>query len=157
MHLQFGSPKKQEKALLHVLNPECVQKIAEIKLKQKDFHPYDSFLGYNMNYVNYNFKLLNDRLGLGNSGRFSRLRPHILRKFHSTHLNQGSPYQKLGMDEIDCLHGCGKNKTMDSYFKDNPEYLKYEYVKVMDNVSLYHKYNYKIIDGEIRILVKPLL
>ena len=61
------------------------------------------------------------------------------------------------MDEIDCLHGRGKNKTRDSYFKDNPEYLKYEYVKVMGNVSLYHKYDYKIVNGKVRVLNKPLL
>lgn len=81
----------------------------------------------------------------------------MLRKFHSTHLNQGSPYQKLGMDEIDCLYGRGKNKTRDSYFKGNPGYLKYEYVKVKDNVSLYHKYDYRIVNDKIKVLSKHLL
>ena len=65
-------------------------------------------------------------------------------------------YQKLGMDEIDLVHGRGKNKTRESYFKDNPEYLKLEYIKVMDNVSLYHSYDYRIVNGKVRILAKPL-
>ena len=133
-----------------------MQKIDEIKLKQKDFNPSDSLLGYNINYVNYKFKLLNDRLGLGKSGGFPRLRPHMLRKFHSTHLNQESPYQKLGMDEIDLLHGCGKNRTRESYFKDNPEYLKLEYIKVMDNISLYHTYDWKAVNGKVKVISKPL-
>ncbi len=61
------------------------------------------------------------------------------------------------MDEIVCLHGRGKNKTRDSYFKDNSEYLRYEYVKVIDNVSLYHKCDYKFVNDKVGVLAKPLL
>jgi integrase len=148
--------QKTGKPYYTFLNPECVQKIAEVKLKQKDFNLNNPLLGYNINYANYKFKLLNDRLGFGKAGGFSRLRPHMLRKFHSTHLNQGSPYRKLGMDEIDCLHGRGKNRTRESYFKDNPEYLKLEYIKVMDNISLYHTYDWEVVNGKVKVISKPL-
>ena len=150
--------RKTGKPYYTFLNPECVQKIAQVKVKQKDFSLTDPLLKYNINYVNHRFALLNDSLGFGKAGGFIRLRPHMLRKFHSTHLAQGSlADKKLSMDEVDLLHGRGKNRTREAYFKDNPEYLKYEYVKVMDNVSLYHKYDYKIINGQIKIITKPLL
>ena len=61
------------------------------------------------------------------------------------------------MDEIDLLHGRGKNMARESYFKDNPEYLMLEYVKVMNNVSLYYKYGYIIVNGKVQVLAKFLL
>ena len=147
--------QKTDKPYYTFLNPECVQKIAKIKLKQNDFDLGSPLLKYNIDYVNAKFKQLNDRLGFGNAGGFARMRPHMLRKFNSTYLSQGAlSDKKLSMDDIDCLHGRGKNKTRDAYFKDNPQYLKYEYVKVMDNVALYHKYDCKIIDGKVRIFAR---
>lgn len=81
----------------------------------------------------------------------------MLRKFHSTHLNQESiSDKKLGMDEVDPLHGLGKNKTRESYFMDNPEFLKLEYIKVMNNVSIYRISGWKIVNGKIRVISKPL-
>lgn len=59
--------QKTSKPYYTFLNLECVQKIAEVKLRQNDFNPSDSLLGYNINYVNYKFKFLNDRLNLGKS------------------------------------------------------------------------------------------
>ena len=43
-----------------------------------------------------------------------------------------------------------------NYFKENPDYLKLKYVKVMNNVSLYHKYDYEVVDGKIVIFPRPL-
>jgi len=43
------------------------------------------------------------------------------------------------MDLVDMLHGCGKNKIRESYFIDNPEYLKLEYIRAMGNISLDYK------------------
>lgn len=150
--------QKTDKPYYTFLNPECVQKIAQIKRKKEDFNMDDPLLKYNVDYADARFKQLNDRLGFGKAGGFSRFRPHMLRKFHSTYLSQGTlSDEKLSMDEIDCLHGRGKNKTRSTYFKDNPEYLKYEYVKVMGNVSLYHNYDCKIVDSKVKVLAKPLL
>ena len=149
--------QKTDKPYYTFLNPECVQKIAKIKLKQKDFNLEDPLLKYDVDYVNRKFKQLNDDLDFGTAGSFARLRPHMLRKFNSTYLNQGSLSDKqLSMDEIDCMHGRGKNKTREAYFKDNPEYLKWEYVKVMDNVSLYYSYDYKTVKGKVKISARPL-
>lgn len=149
--------QKTDKPYYTFFNPECVQMIAQVKLKQNDFDLADPLLKYEPNHVTDKFKSLNNYLGLGKAGGYARLRPHMLRKFHSTHLNQGSLLDgQLGMDEIDLLHGRGKNRTRASYFKDNPEFLKFEYIKVMNNVSLYRRYDWKIVNGRVKILAKPL-
>lgn len=116
--------QKTDKPHYTFLNPECVQKIAKVKLKQKDFDLRKSLLKYELNHVNYKFKLLNDYLGFGEVGGFSRLSPHMFRKFNASYLSQGSiESDLLGMDLVDMFHGRGKNKTRESYFMDNPEYL----------------------------------
>ncbi len=149
--------QKTDKPYYTFLNPECVQRIAKIKRKQNDYELADPLLKYEVNHVTDKFRSLNDYLGLGEVGGYARLRPHMLRKFHSTHLNQGSLLEgQLSMDEIDILHGRGKNKTRESYFKDNPEFLKFEYIKVMNNVSLYRRYDWKIVNGKVKVTSKPL-
>lgn len=149
--------QKTDKPYYTFLNPECVQRIAKIKRKQNDYELEDSLLKYEVNHVTDKFRSLNDYLGLGEVGGYARLRPHMLRKFHSTHLNQGSLLDgQLSMDEIDILHGRGKNKARESYFKDNPEFLKFEYIKVMNNVSLYRRYDWKIVNGKVKVTSKPL-
>ena len=148
---------KTDKPYYTFLNPECVQLTAKIKLKHEDFDLDNPLLEYELNHVNYKFKMLNDSLGLGEVGGYARLRPHMLRKFHSTYLNQGAlEGDLLAMDSVDLLHGRGKNKTRESYFKDNPEFLKLEYIKAMGNISLYHRYVWKIINGKIKVISKPL-
>lgn len=149
--------QKTDKPYYTFLNPECVQKIAKIKLKQKDFNLNDPLLKYELSHVNYKFKMLNDYLRFGKAGGYVCLRPHMLRKFNSTYLNQGTiEGDLLRMDSIDILHGCGKNKTRESYFKDNPEFLKMEYIKVMSNISLYCRYEWKIVNGKVKVISKPL-
>ena len=149
--------KKTDKPYYTFLNPECVQKIAKVKLKQSDFNMENPLLKYDVNHVNYRFKILNDYLELGEVGGFSRLRPHMLRKFNATHLSQGSiEWGLLDMDCVDLLHGRGKNSTRQSYFKDNPEYLKFEYIKAMSNISLYRRHDYKIVNGNVKVISLPL-
>ncbi len=149
--------QKTDKPYYTFLNPECVQRIAKIKLKQKDFNLDAPLLKYNLNHVNHKFKKLNDYLGFGEVAGYARLRPHMLRKFNSTHLTQGSfEGYLLGMGSVDLLHGRGKNRTRQSYFKDNPDFLKFEYIKAMSNISLYRKYDYNIVNGRVKVISKPL-
>ncbi|MEE1157647.1 MAG: hypothetical protein U0K80_09535 [Methanobrevibacter sp.] len=149
--------QKTDKPYYTFLNPECVQRIAKVKRKQNDFELADPLLKYGVNHVTDRFRRLNDYLGLGEVGGYARLRPHMLRKFNSTYLNQGTlEGDLLGMDSIDLLHGRGKNKTRDAYFKDNPDFLKLEYIKVMSNISLYRRYEWKIVNGKVKVISKPL-
>ena len=123
--------KKTDKPYYTFLNPECVQKIAKVKLKQSDFNMENPLLKYDVNHVNYRFKILNDYLEPIEGGL-------------------------LDMDCVDLLHGRGKNSTRQSYFKDNPEYLKFEYIKAMSNISLYRRYDYKIVKGKVKVISMPL-
>ncbi len=149
--------QKTDKPYYTFLNPECVQRIAKVKLKQEDFDLESPLLKYELNHVNYKFKVLNDYLGFGEIGGYARLRPHMLRKFNSTYLSQGTlEGDLLAMDSIDLLHGRGKNKTRQSYYKDNPDFLKLEYIKVMSNISLYRMYDWKIVNGKVKVISKPL-
>ena len=149
--------QKTDKPYYTFLNPECVQRIAKIKLKQEDFDIDAPLLKYNLNHVNRKFKKLNDYLGFGEVGGYARLRPHMLRKFNSTYLSQGNlEGDLLDMDSVDLLQGRCKNRTRESYYKDNPDFLKLEYIKVMNNISLYRRYDYKIVNGKIKVISKPL-
>lgn len=77
----------------------------------------------------------------------------MLRKFNATYLTQGClDGILLNMDLVDELHGRGKDQTRQTYFKDNPEYLKREYIKAMGNISLYRRYEYKIVNGKVKVI-----
>ena len=47
-------------------------------------------------------------------------------------------------------------KTCESYFKDNWEYLKIKYIKAMSNISLNYKYDYKIVNSKVKVSLVPL-
>ena len=100
--------QKTDKPYYTFLNPECVQKIAKVKLKQRDFDLDTSLLKYSPNHLSHKFKTINDILQLGSAGGYSRFCPHMIRKFHATHLSQGSITDNvLDMNNIDSLHGRG--------------------------------------------------
>ena len=46
--------------------------------------------------------------------------------------------------EIDELQGRGKTSVQDTYIKSNPIKQKFLYAKVMNNVSLFHEYEYEL-------------
>lgn len=138
------------------LNPECVQAIAKLKLRKADFDLDGCLLKYSLNHVNHKFKLINDMLGLGEVGGFSKFRPHMIRKFHATQLNQGSGEDNLDMDLVDLLQGRSKSKTRDAYFKDNPEKLKARYIQVMNNISLYRRYESRDVAGGVKVISMPV-
>ena len=154
----FGSVARGDDTEESDIDILIVSPIADkIKLRHEDFDLDAPLLKYNLNHVNHKFKKLNDYLGFGEVGGYARLRPHMLRKFNSTYLTQGSfEGDLLGMDSVDLLHGRGKNKTRQAYYKDNPDFLKLEYIKAMSNVSLYRKYDYKIVNGRVKVISKPL-
>lgn len=46
--------------------------------------------------------------------------------------------------------------TYEYHQKDNPRFLKLSYIKCMSNVSLYHRYSYEIVDGEVMVYSQKL-
>ena len=141
--------QKTRKPYYTFLNPEAVQQLAQYKLDQRDINLNNPLLRHTYDYIGKKCKYINDFLNLGYAGGYSRFRPHMFRKYHATRLNQGLVH--LSMDEIDQLQGRGKNATQESYYKNNPEILKINYVKVMNNISIYNTYTYTIKNGELKI------
>ncbi|WP_407409508.1 hypothetical protein [Methanobrevibacter sp.] len=149
--------QKTGKPYYTFLNPECVQEIARVKLKQNDFDLDSPLLRYSLSYISIKFRHLNDKLGLGEVSGFARLRPHMLRKFNASHLYQGTLDESLlDMNHVDALHGRGGNRIRKTYYKNDPEYLKRKYISVMSNVSLYHKYDYEVVNGKVKVLPRQL-
>lgn len=91
---------------------------------------------------------------VGGQGRF---RPHMLRKFHATFI-RGSvlSYEErcISNSQIDEMQGRGKTNVQDTYIKTNPLEQKILYAKVMNNVSLFHEYDYRIVDGDVIVSLK---
>lgn len=149
--------KKTGRPFYTFLNPETVQFISKVKLKNGDFNLNNPLLDRGLDYVGRKFRFINDYLDLGYAGGYRRFRPHMLRKFNATYLNhEGVKSDLLDMESVDTLHGRGKNSTRESYFKDNPDVLKLSYIKCMSNVSLYHRYTWEIVDGEVKVYSKKL-
>ena len=149
--------RKTDKPYYTFLNPECVQEIARVKLKQEDFDLDGPLLKYSLAYVSAKFRQLNDKLEFGKAGGWIRLRAHMLRKFHASYLNQGALGENLlDMDDVDALHGRGGINARRNYYKNDPEYLKRKYVGAMSNISLYHSYDYEIVYGEIKVFSRHL-
>ena len=142
--------KKTMKPYYTFLNPETVQHIAQHKLNIGDIKPENPLLRYSEDYVGKKCREINEYLQFGHAGGYTRFRPHMFRKFNATHLHQGFK-EKLSMDEIDQLQGRGKNSTRQSYYKNNPEILKLNYIQAMNNISLYNRYKYRINDRKIMI------
>ncbi|MBQ8017218.1 MAG: hypothetical protein IJ258_03840 [Methanobrevibacter sp.] len=149
--------KKTGRPFYTFLGPEAVQFISKVKLKNKDFNLDNSLLEGSLDYVGRKFRFINDYLDLGYAGGYRRFRPHMLRKFNATYLNhEGVKSDLLDMESVDTLHGRGKDSTRESYFKDNPNVLKLSYIKCMSNVSLYHKYSWEIVGGEVIVYSQKL-
>ena len=143
---------KTNKPYYTFLNPETVQIIAQSKVNNFDFKLNSPLLKYSEDYVGKQCRTINNFLELGTAGGYSRFRPHMFRKWHATHLNQGNTIncrQIMEIESIDKLQG--RSTTHESYYKNNPEILKLKYVQTMNNISLYNKYEYKIVDDKIVI------
>lgn len=84
------------------------------------------------------YKNINNDLELGSAGPgYRRLRPHMLRKYHASHLKD-----YIGMDYVDELQGRGKSEIRESYFYENPTKLRQIYIENMQHVTI-HDENYK--------------
>lgn len=86
-------------------------------------------------------------------GGEARLRPHNFRRFHATHLGGGIlNYQEeahITNAEIDEMQGRGKTATQDTYIKTNPLRQKLLFAKVLNNVSLFHEYDYELVGDDV--------
>ena len=158
--------KKTGKPYYAVIGAEAVNKIAEAKLYEKDLPRNkgeipSKLLDINKMSFTHLCRRINDKLEFGLVAEESKFRPHMLRKFHATKINgsiidDGEQYH-LTNSEIDELQGRGKTNVQDTYIKSNPLEQKMIYAKVMNNLALYHEYDYEIVDGDVLVYLKDQL
>ena len=144
---------KTKKLYYGFVNPETTQIIAQYLLMNERYCREDTLFKYNQPYVNVLMKKINDDLGLGLAGGFSKFSPHMMRRYNATHL-QGdilSFNDNLDSKEIDELQGRSRTSVQDVYMKTHPLRQKLIYVKHMNNVSLYNQYEYEIVDDDILV------
>ena len=156
--------QKTKKPYYCLIGAEAVNKIAEAKLYEMTLPSYDNsdkLLGMNKNSFGRLCRRINDKLGYGKVADESKLKPHNLRRFHATYIRGGAlTYEenvRLSNSQIDELQGRGKTATQDTYIKSNPLEQKLIYAKVMNNLSLWHEYDYLLTSDDVLVkVVDPL-
>lgn len=114
-------------------SPEATKEIINyllFRLDQEENLTLDSkVFPYYKNVYTKRFWSLNQKLGCGFVGKYSKFRSHALRKFHASNIG-------CGVELIDELQGRGKSIVHEAYIKDRPQKIKEEYMKYMDNVMI---------------------
>ena len=150
---------KTKKPYYALIGAEAVNQIASAKIWEWDRkeHLSEKLLNCNKSAFSRKCRNVNKKVGLGLVAEESKFRSHNLRRFHATYI-QGSALtyeeqSRISNQEIDEMQGRGKTNVQDTYIKTNPLRQKLLYAKVMNNVSLWHKYNYHLTDDDVIICI----
>ena len=153
---------KTGKPYYALIGSEAVNKIAESKLYEYELKGEMSDKLLNTHKIGFNrtCRDVSKKCGFPLVAEESKIRPHMLRKFFSTNINGSAlSYEEssiLSYSEIDEMQGRGKTDVQDTYIKTSPVKQKLLYAKVMNNVSLYHQYDYEIKDDDVLLTVRDL-
>ena len=157
--------EKTKKPYYALIGAEAVNTIAEAKLyevglkKNKGILP-NKLLNVHIASFGRTCREVSKRCGFPLVAEESKVRPHNLRRFHATYIKGGVlSYEEntLTNMQIDELQGRGKTSVQDTYIKSNPLHQKLLYAKVINNISLYHEYEYEILGEDVVLhLVDPL-
>ena len=110
-------------------SPESTSEIINYLISSnRDLKNTDKLFNLTENYTSISFEQLNNKLGLGKKGTYIRFRPHMLRKFHASQLFNDD----CSIEFVDALQGRGKDATHSSYFMEDPEKLREEYINHLD-------------------------
>lgn len=121
--------KKTSKYYTTFTSPEATSELINYLISSnRDLKEDDRLFDLSIKYLNRLFRETNNKLGLGEVNGYSRLRPHMLRKYHASQLfNDGA-----SIEFIDHLQGRGKDQTHTAYFMEDPEKLREEYINHLD-------------------------
>ena len=114
-------------------SPEASHHIVKYLISRKGLSLDDRLFDFTDSSLIYNFKKINDKLGLGFVGRYRIFRSHSLRKYHASNIGLSNEY-------IDALQGRAKTKVHEAYIKTNPKKLKEIYISAMHNVMVYDEW-----------------
>lgn len=152
----IGNRQKTGKKFITFCSPEAVEHISQYligrdadireRFKEADEEEQedlpdkldvsDKLFNISLSQLNYILRHINNKLGLGKAGNTTRLRCHMLRKFHaSTLLN----YDKIkwSVQEIDSLQGRTQDKTHRAYFHNDTQKLWEKYYNSVDELMLF--------------------
>jgi len=124
--------QKTNKRFFTFSSPESTEAILTYLATRKNLEVNSPLFNIGDRYVNYCFKEINDKLHLGKAGVYVKFRPHILRKFHASQLYRAG----MAQDKIDLLQGRTPSSVHQSYFKEDPNSLKQEYIKCLPYLVL---------------------
>lgn len=151
---------KTGKPYYAIIGAEAVNTIAEAKLYEFQLPSYkhtDKLLTVSKSGFSRLCRSINEKCRFGKVSEEAKLRSHNLRRFHATYIKGSAmTYEessRLSNFEIDELQGRGKTSVQDTYIKTNPLTQKLLYAKVMNNVSLYHEYEYVLTDDDVQIFL----
>ena len=154
---------KTGKPFYAIMNPETVTMTAKAKLEEIKPLPYgkeprslnDKLYPTDKKYFWNCCDKINKALKLGTAGNKNRFRPHMFRKFHSTAIrgNYHIGDNELSPMQIDELQGRGMTSVQATYIKSNPIKQKLLYCQVINQVSLWHKYGYKVVDDDVELFI----
>lgn len=148
---------KTGKPYYALIGSEAVNKIAESKLYEMGLSKNknglsDKLLDITITSFGRVCRKVNQKCGFGKVAEESKLRPHMIRKFNATNIRGGVlTYEEhiLSNSDIDEMQGRGKTSVQDTYIKTNPLQQKLLYAKVMNNVCLFNKYDYELVDDDV--------
>lgn len=116
------------------------------RLKKETLTPDDTIFGIQANTITHNFKLINNRLGMGMKDTRVYFHPHALRKYFATTLTSND----VDYLATEFLLGHKLRGSSSSYYFANPERLKNKYVRVMDYLNFTMNVNYCDINSRER-------
>lgn len=135
---------KTDKHYYTFSSPESVESILSYLFTRNDTLSLDKKLfKVNSSYFFKDFAYINEKLQLGKVGGKNRFRSHMLRKFHASNLaksvqdEQGNIIRGMTMDAVDSLQGRGKLSSRSSYFFDDFETLKLDYIQNLHKLTIF--------------------
>lgn len=127
--------QKTNKFYYTFCSPEAVKYICNyLIVSARKFNDYttEPLFKTNRDYLNRDFKELNDKFELGKVSGYNKVRSHMFRKFNASNLYDDG----MSIEDIDSIQGRGKDNTHQSYFKDNPVKLKEKYSQHLKAVTI---------------------
>ena len=129
--ITFCSPEASEHIIQYLLGRN-----AQLESEDSELTCEDKLFDISQSHLNYTFRRINNKLGLGLVGKYTKFRCHVLRKYQASTLLNLENIQWT-IDEIDALQGRSKDKTHRAYFHDDSEKLWKKYYNSVDELMLF--------------------
>ena len=141
--ITFCSPEASEHIIQYLLGRDAhIREVYEVadedeqeELSDRLYYS-DKLFDVSSSHLNYSLRRINNKLQLGNVGKFTKFRCHVLRKYQASTLLNCQDIQWT-VEEIDTLQGRSKDKTHRAYFHDDSEKLWQKYYDSVDDLMLF--------------------